>query len=50
MVVRMGRYPRRSALSLRYDDSDNAPIDMPFSYGYYYKNVTTNGLAGARLI
>jgi hypothetical protein len=34
---------------LRYDDAANPLIDMPLSYGYYGKGVTTRGLAGAQI-
>jgi hypothetical protein len=34
---------------LRYDDSVNPLIDYPLSYGYYYKSVTTESLAGAQV-
>jgi hypothetical protein len=34
---------------LRYDDAVNPLIDMPLSYGYYGKGVTTLGLAGAQV-
>lgn len=34
---------------LRYDDAANPLIDYPLSYGYYYKSVTTNSLAGAQV-
>ncbi|HUQ95744.1 MAG TPA: hypothetical protein VM120_28960 [Bryobacteraceae bacterium] len=34
---------------LRYDDAVNPLIDMPLAYGYYYKPITTNGLAGAQI-
>jgi hypothetical protein len=34
---------------LRYDDADNPLIDMPMAYGYYYKNVTSYGLAGSQV-
>jgi hypothetical protein len=34
---------------LRYDDADNPVIDMPVSYGYYYKGVTSYGLMGAQV-
>lgn len=33
---------------LRYDDALNPLIDMPPGYGYYYKSVSTLGLAGAQ--
>jgi hypothetical protein len=34
---------------LRYDDAANPLIDYPLSYGYYYKSVTSNSLAGAQV-
>ncbi len=34
---------------LRYDDADNALIDMPLEYGYYYAPVSFLGLAGAQI-
>ena len=34
---------------LRYDDAVNPLIDMPLSYGYYGKGVSTGGLAGAQV-
>jgi hypothetical protein len=34
---------------LRYDDADNALIDLPLEYGYYYAPVSTLGVAGAQL-
>jgi hypothetical protein len=34
---------------LRYDDADNALIDMPLFYGYYYKGVTNYGMAGVQV-
>jgi hypothetical protein len=34
---------------LRYDDAVNPLVDMPASYGYYYKFVTTTGLPGAEV-
>ena len=33
---------------LRYDDAVNPLTDMPLSYGYYYKPVTSYGLAGVQ--
>lgn len=33
----------------RYDDAANPLIDLPISYGYYYKPVGVYGLAGAQL-
>ena len=34
---------------LRYDDMANPLIDYPLSYGYYYKSVTTESLAGVQV-
>jgi hypothetical protein len=34
---------------LRYDDADNALIDLPMEYGYYYAPVSSLGLAGAQV-
>lgn len=34
---------------LRYDDADNPLTDMPLTYGYYYKSVTTYGIPGAQI-
>jgi hypothetical protein len=34
---------------LRYDDAVNPLIDYPLSYGYYYKSVTTESLAGVQV-
>jgi hypothetical protein len=31
---------------LRYDDADNALVDLPMEYGYYYTPVSTLGVAG----
>jgi len=33
---------------LRYDDAVNPLIDMPMSYGYYYRGITNLGLAGVQ--
>lgn len=37
------------AFLLRYDDASNALPDMPLAYGYYYKSVTSLGLAGTQI-
>lgn len=37
------------AFLLRYDDAENALIDMPPEYGYYYSPISTLGVAGAQL-
>jgi hypothetical protein len=34
---------------LHYDDADNALIDLPIEYGYYYSPVSILGLAGAQI-
>ena len=37
------------AFLLRYDDAENALVDMPPEYGYYYSTVSTLGVAGAQI-
>src|SRR6202042_767688 len=34
---------------LRYDDAENALVDLPISYGYYYAPVSILGVAGAQI-
>jgi hypothetical protein len=34
---------------LRYDDADNALVDLPIGYGYYYSPVSILGVAGAQI-
>jgi hypothetical protein len=34
---------------LRYDDADNALVDLPIEYGYYYAPVSILGVAGAQV-
>jgi hypothetical protein len=34
---------------LRYDDADNALVDLPMGYGYYYSEVSILGVAGAQI-
>jgi len=47
LVVRAGMLSSAfGSFLLRYDDSVNPLIDMPQSYGYYYKGVSNLGLAG----
>lgn len=49
LVIRMGQLSTAfGSFPLRYDDAANALIDVPISYGYYYKPVSTLGLAGAQ--
>jgi hypothetical protein len=50
VVVKAGRLlPAFGLFSQRYDDSRNALIDLPSSYGYYYKPVGLEGLTGLEL-
>jgi hypothetical protein len=50
IVVRAGQLSSSfGSFLLRYDDADNALIDMPLMYGYYYQPVTTYGLPGAQV-
>jgi hypothetical protein len=47
LVVRTGILSSAfGSFLLRYDDSVNPLIDIPLSYGYYYRGVTNLGLAG----
>ena len=50
VVVRAGQLSSAfGSFLLRYDDAVNPLTDMPLSYGYYYKPVTTYGLAGVQV-
>jgi hypothetical protein len=50
LVVRAGQLaPAFGSFLLRYDDADNPLIDMPLAYGYYYKGVSSYGMAGAQV-
>ena len=50
VVVRIGQLSSAfGSFLLRYDDAENPLIDMPQSYGYYYKSVSSQGLAGAQV-
>jgi hypothetical protein len=50
IVVRAGQLSSAfGAFLTRYDDADNPLPDMPLAYGYYYKSVSTYGLAGAEV-
>jgi hypothetical protein len=50
LVFRAGQLPTAfGSFLLRYDDADNALVDMPLSYGYYYKSVSTYGMPGAQI-
>jgi hypothetical protein len=49
VVVRAGQLSSAfGSFLLHYDDADNPLIDLPPSYGYYSKGVSTGGLAGAQ--
>lgn len=49
MVIRAGQLSSAfGSYLLRYDDAANPLIDMPLTYGYYYKPITTLGQAGAQ--
>jgi hypothetical protein len=49
-IVRAGQLSSAfGSFLLRYDDAVNPLVDMPMSYGYYLKGVTTESLAGAEL-
>src|SRR5579864_8145789 len=50
LVVRAGQLSSAfGSFLLRYDDAVNPLVDMPASYGYYFKGVTTASLAGAEV-
>jgi hypothetical protein len=50
LVVRVGQLPSAfGSFLLRYDDAVNPLVDMPASYGYYFKGVSTASLAGAEV-
>ena len=50
IAIRMGLLSSAfGSYLLRYDDAVNPLIDMPMTYGYYYKSVTTLGLAGVQM-
>ena len=50
VVVRLGQLSTAfGSFLLRYDDADNPLVDMPLAYGYYYKPISTFGLAGAQV-
>lgn len=50
VVVRAGQLSSAfGSFLLRYDDADNPLLDMPLTYGYYYRTVTTYALTGAQI-
>ena len=50
VVVRIGQLASAFGnFLLRYDDAVNPLIDMPLTYGYYYKGITNFGLPGAQV-
>ena len=50
LVIRVGQLSSSfGSFLLRYDDAENPLVDMPITYGYYYKPITTYGLPGAQI-
>jgi hypothetical protein len=50
VLVRAGEMPTAfGSFLLRYDDADNALVDLPIEYGYYYAPVSILGVAGAQV-
>lgn len=50
LLVRTGQMSSAfGSFLLRYDDADNALVDFPLQYGYYYAPVSIEGVAGAQV-
>ncbi len=50
ILLRAGQMPTAfGSFLLRYDDNDNALVDHPVAYGYYYSPVSILGVAGAQI-
>jgi hypothetical protein len=50
VLVRAGQMSSAfGSFLLRYDDADNALVDLPIGYGYYYAPVSLTGVAGAQV-
>jgi hypothetical protein len=50
VLVRAGQMSTAfGSFMLRYDDTDNALVDLPIGYGYYYSTVSILGVAGAQI-
>ena len=50
LLVRAGQMSTAfGSFILRYDDADNALVDLPTGYGYYYAPVSVLGVAGAQI-
>jgi hypothetical protein len=50
VLVRAGQMSTAfGSFVLRYDDADNALVDLPIEYGYYYAPVSILGVAGAQV-
>jgi hypothetical protein len=50
LLLRAGVMPTAfGSFMLAYDDADNALIDVPLEYGYYYSAVSVLGVAGAQI-
>jgi len=50
LLVRTGQMSTAfGSFMLHYDDADNALVDLPTGYGYYYAPVSVLGVAGAQI-
>ena len=50
ILVRAGEMSTAfGSFMLHYDDTDNALVDLPMGYGYYYSPVSILGVAGAQI-
>jgi hypothetical protein len=50
VLVRAGEMQTAfGSFMLRYDDADNALVDLPIGYGYYYSPISVLGVAGAQV-
>jgi hypothetical protein len=50
LLLRAGEMPTAfGSFILRYDDADNALVDLPIPYGYYYSPVSILAVAGAQI-
>ncbi|MDP9171029.1 MAG: hypothetical protein M3N54_10465 [Acidobacteriota bacterium] len=50
ILIRVGQLTTAfGSFPLHYDDADNALVDLPLEYGYYYAAISTLSLAGAQI-
>ena len=50
ILVRVGEMSTAfGSFVLRYDDAENALVDLPPQYGYYYSPISIGGIAGAQI-